>query len=325
MADNWELPTGELLSEWAEERKRLLDGRPVILSVSGGKDSTAAGLLLKAAGIPFLAVHSYTGWEHEETEKYLAGPLPDALGVPITILRNPKHPNGMRDLVKNKGMFPSRVLRFCTQELKIEPLKALLEQYDDEPVHAIGVRKAESRARSTLTEWDDSTGLDALVWRPLAEWTYDDVIDIHKRYGVTPNSLYLTHGQERVGCWPCIFARKKEIRAVAELTPERIDLIEEMEHQAYADYLERCKKRGEEPKLTQENYAWFRNPYRRYGSRDNSDTQPKVLAIRKVVEWSKTDRSGNEALAPDYAAEGCMRWGMCDHGGNDTPTDGGDA
>ena len=51
-----------------------------ILSCSGGKDSTAAGLLLKEREIPFSAIFCDTGWEAPETYRYLREVLPGVLG-----------------------------------------------------------------------------------------------------------------------------------------------------------------------------------------------------------------------------------------------------
>ena len=51
---------------------------------------------------------------------------------------------------------------------------------------------------------------------------------MHHKYNILPNPLYLK-GAERVGCWPCIFARKREIRMLSRLSPDRIDQIRHLE------------------------------------------------------------------------------------------------
>ena len=65
----------------------ILDGRLVIASVSGGKDSTAMCLHLKERGIPYRAVYMDTGWENAETYRYIEEELPGYIG-PITTLRS---------------------------------------------------------------------------------------------------------------------------------------------------------------------------------------------------------------------------------------------
>ena len=281
-----------------------IDGRPVVLSVSGGKDSTATGLVLREAGIPFRCVHMDTGWEHPDTERYVRDVLPGILG-PIEIVES----EGMEALVRRKGMFPSRVRRFCTQELKVKPflrwVRATEDETGEELVNAVGIRAGESAARSKLEEWEYNESMDLDVWRPIISLSFDDVVEVHRRNGVVPNPLYLK-GATRVGCWPCIFARKKEVRLIADLDPGRIDKIEELEAAATAAARARKAARGEPipPPI-----AFFQARLPHHGDGPRWPCWP----IRKVVEWSKTTRGGKQlGMFPDYESDGCMRWGMCE-------------
>lgn len=52
--------------------KMITPDKPVIASVSGGKDSTALCLWLKENNLPFVPVHMSTGWEHPDTEVYIS-------------------------------------------------------------------------------------------------------------------------------------------------------------------------------------------------------------------------------------------------------------
>jgi 3'-phosphoadenosine 5'-phosphosulfate sulfotransferase (PAPS reductase)/FAD synthetase len=124
------------------------------------------------------------------------------------------------------------------------------------------------------------------------DWTFQDVVDIHRRNNVQPNPLYLKKAT-RVGCFPCIFARKDEIRWIAENHPERIDLIEKMEEMmtAYA----RDRKGPDSAPLT------F------FHAHDDSGPMP----IRKVAEWSKTSYGGKQKELFALEEDGCMRWGLC--------------
>lgn len=222
-----------------------IGGRRVIASVSGGKDSAAMSLWLTEQGIEHDRVFADTGWEHPDTIAYLRGPLTKALG-PIHEIRGPRQ---MEELILHKGMFPSRVRRFCTQELKVFPLakfvKSRSSELDTEVVNAVGIRAEESEARSKVPEWEWQETFECEVWRPLLRWTLDDVVAIHKRHGLSPNPLYL-RGASRVGCWPCIYARKEEIRFVAQSDPERISLIRDLEARVDAQQIERRDKRERE-------------------------------------------------------------------------------
>ena len=283
-----------------DELKARIGERRVIASISGGKDSAAMSLYLTELGIDHDRVFCDTGWEHEITYEYLRGPLQDAIGSIQWLEPRRK----MEDLIRHKGMFPSRVRRYCTQELKVYPIKALLRQRMDageDVINVVGIRAAESESRSRLSEWEWQDGFDCEVWRPLLHWSEQQVIDIHHRHGLRPNPLYL-QGATRVGCWPCIFARKSELRMIAEIDPGRIDRIRALESEVAEKARERAASRGEE---LANDPAFFR-------ARNGGTVA--CWPIDRVVEWSRTARGGKqfEMFAADSRDTGCMRWGLCE-------------
>ena len=197
----------EDLDAWAAEAKEKIDGRPVIASISGGKDSTAMALLLRAAEIPFTSINLDTGWEHEDTDQYVRETLPKYIG-PIKTLCAEIEPkpevkndierfeaklgrtSAMIRTILNNGIFPSKIRRFCTRKIKVEVSAKFLESLDDEPVMVTGIRASESKLRSTYPEWErwESGGCDQ--WRPLLRWSDQDVVDIHRMFEIPPNPLY---------------------------------------------------------------------------------------------------------------------------------------
>lgn len=301
-----------------------IGGRRVVASISGGKDSAAMSLWLTEQGIEHDRVFMDTGWEHEQTYEYLRGPLTDKLG-PIVELRAPLL---MEELIRKKGMFPSRVRRFCTQELKIKPMQRFLSERMDageDVINAVGIRAAESEARSRMPEWEWQEGFDCEVWRPILLWSEQQVIDIHKRNGLPPNPLYLM-GASRVGCWPCIHARKSEIRLIADKDAARIVRLRVLEKEVGAAAHARWRSAWLSLSLDERinrraggggkfhRPAWFQNPVSRAHRDGHRDGLP--WPIDRVVEWSRTVRGGQEKDQQENLFvgmnDGCMRWGLCE-------------
>lgn len=286
-----------------------------IVSVSGGKDSAAACLYLLEQGIEHLRVFADTGWEHPSTVEYVLGPLQDKLGQ-IDVVRSPG--GGFADWCRKKGMFPSRTprMRWCTRTLKLEPMAAWMARFDDHVVNAVGVRREESRRRAKLPERDVPRGRlawgDVEVWRPIIDWTKDEVIAIHRRHGLAPNPLYL-QGAERVGCWPCVCSGKAAIRLVADLDPARIDEIRQLE----ADVQEAARLRYEARGETFDSLGltpptmFSRQLTKAELARRDDDIKSTNRPIDEAVSWARTSRGGRQH---DWFFEGtpsCVAWGLC--------------
>ena len=324
--------------------------RSVILSCSGGKDSTAAGLHLIEHGIAFEAIFCDTGWEAPETYEYLREVLPRTLGpirwlraevkwperlklhtlrasgAPANEIEAAERAEGARvaalceewaremegmlgveyspfvRVALRKGVLPNRKLRWCTQELKAMPAKSYLATLDN-PINVVGIRREESEARAAMPEREEDKYMDCDVWRPLIHWTLDDVIAIHARHGLTPNPLYLQNSS-RVGCWPCIFSRKEEIRFIP---PERVAVIRVLEERVKQASEMRLARRGAEPD---------KRPPTFFQADEALDDGSYHWPIDDVMEWARTARGGRqvELFASKARDAGCMRWGLCDLG-----------
>jgi 3'-phosphoadenosine 5'-phosphosulfate sulfotransferase (PAPS reductase)/FAD synthetase len=301
----------------------------IVGSISGGKDSTAMALWLKEQGHDCRWVFADTGWEDPQTYDYLRNELPKTIG-PIDWVRKEIKLEGdaeqlaqdferriggysamIRACVK-KRIFPSRVVRWCTSDLKVGPLKKYMLALDDAIVNGVGIRAEESLARSKMPVLEYSAQFKCDVWRPILRWTVQDVIDIHHRHGIKPNPKYL-QGAERVGCWPCIHARKSEIRMFSKDT-ERMNLLRDLEA-ALTKIQDEHREAAGLHKIPVN--AWFQaksgHVIDESGERRRDGTR---WPIDKVAEWANTSRGGRqfEMFAAFGEEAGCVRWGLCDTG-----------
>lgn len=268
-----------------------------IVSMSGGKDSTATALALREACVPFRMVFADTGWEADETYAHLDH-LRETIG-PIDVAWLP---GGMAKRASDKAGFPLRKGRWCTDELKLKPLRAYFDAIEwegDTTCSVVGIRAEESEERAAFAVFEDCDQWGGHVWRPIMTWTVRDVIDIHHRHGVRMNPLYL-RGHNRVGCYPCIMADKEEVRLVALHAPERIEMIDAMERAFTA---ERAKRNAEGTGNFEHPVATFFMP----------KVPGVILPIRDAVAWSNTSRGGKQLqlLGPEPRG-GCVRWGFCE-------------
>lgn len=274
-----------------------------IASVSGGKDSTALLILAKLErGVEIESVFADTGNEHPETYKYLEyldkilGPIRTVKadfsqqiatrrgnlqhfwekdGIPQSKIDHVKEllqPTGnpFLDLCMLKGRFPSTRARFCSSMLKHEPIRDFVV----EPLQADGytvvswqgVRAQESASRANLDIVEQPEEL-LITYRPIITWSAEDVFDLHRKHGIQWNPLY-EQGMSRVGCMPCIHARKDEILEISKRFPEEFERLKEWER-----IVTSVSKR--------EELSTFFPISRGTGA-----------GIEEVVEWSKTSRGG---------------------------------
>lgn len=261
-----------------------------IASVSGGKDSVAMWLWARRNALDPVPVYQDTKWEWDKHYQHLD--MLERLISPLTRIAGPK---SFCDLVLQKGGFPSRVRKWCTEELKLKPFRTWLDKFrdstGDDVTVMVGVRREESASRAELPEREWSDFYDCALWRPILDWTVNDVILEHKRAGVPMHPLYHL-GANRVGCFPCVGAGKVELALVAEIAPEKIAQIRELE--------------------TVTGQTMFTRD-RRVEKRRQGDSGPSVvpIGIDEVVTWARTKRGGKEIqlLRP---REGCARWGTCE-------------
>ncbi|MTC34333.1 phosphoadenosine phosphosulfate reductase family protein [Providencia alcalifaciens] len=217
--------------------------------------------------------------------------------------------NPFLDLCMWKGRFPSTKARFCTFELKHEPVRKqivlpALQEFDD-VISWQGVRAQESPERAALPVWvsdaDNTAGLS--VYRPILNWTHEQVFALAKKHGIKPNPLY-QQGCSRVGCMPCIHARKSELAEIFIRFPEEIKRVAEWER-----FVAACSRRG--------NSAFFpstQDPVKK--ERRIECITLESHGIETYRDWAVTSRGGRQfdLLADENANSACssIYAGVCE-------------
>lgn len=305
-----------------------------VVSVSGGKDSTATALCaIDAFGRENCRfVFADTGNEHELTLDYVYNYMPTVFGpintvkadfstriankrqyvrevwttecVPDEIVRRALsvlQPTGnpFLDLCIWKGRFPSRKAQFCTQELKRYPLDAyqmaLIEQgYDVESWR--GIRRDESQNRKDAKD-RELTPEGWTIVHPIAAWTAQQVVEFVIGRGVALNKLY-SLGMGRVGCMPCINCNKDELLEISKRFPDHVDRIREWEQ-----VVSLAAKRGWT--------TFFADSFQ------EGETYEQIavrMGIDSRIKWAETARGGRQSdFIRTEPASGCSSvYGLCE-------------
>jgi len=176
--------------------------RPVrhIVSLSGGKDSTALAIYLRDRIQNLEYVFCDTGEELPETYEYL-DKLEVFLGKPIKRL---KARQSFEDMLRARGGFlPSAQVRWCTEHLKIKPFE---EEIGDSICHNyIGIRADESHRKGYI-----SARPNIIPHYPFIEdgITKTDVMRILEESGLGLPEYY--KWRSRSGCYFCFFQQRIE-------------------------------------------------------------------------------------------------------------------
>lgn len=191
------------------------DAEPYYLCYSGGKDSDVILALAKLAGVNFEAVHNLTTVDAPETVQYVKSQPDIRIDYPDTT---------MWKLIVEKRMPPTRIVRYCCEELK--------ERGGRRRKKITGVRWAESNSRKsnsglvqilgkekTMRKLAEEAGVDyeetvkggmvlnndnaetrafvdhcyrttSVMVNPIVDWTDDDVWAFLHYYGIKSNPLY---------------------------------------------------------------------------------------------------------------------------------------
>ena len=217
---------------------------PYYLCYSGGKDSDVIRILASLAGVKHDIVNNHTTVDAPETVKYIRS-------IPNVQIEYPK--KSMWQLIVEKRMPPTRIVRYCCAELK--------EHGGKGRVKITGVRKQESVMRAanggfvkiigkpkTMEKMAIEQGVEykknpkggiilnhdnaesrqfveqcyrttSTMINPIIDWTHSDVWEFLHHYGCESNPLY-RKGFCRVGCVGCPLGGSKTMKKEFALYPK---------------------------------------------------------------------------------------------------------
>ena len=183
------------------------DQEHIVLSFSGGKDSTAtADVVIKALSNPSL-VHIFgdTTLEFPSTMDYAMRYWDDHPQAIFQIAKN--NEQDFYDVCEDIGP-PARMMRWCCSMFKTGPITRVINNlYRNQQILTFyGIRKSESVSRSKYNRIEDdaesvkiqqqTVASPIFFWKDLDIWIYilSEGIDFNDAYRL---------GYDRVGCWCC--------------------------------------------------------------------------------------------------------------------------
>ena len=171
-----------------------------ILSLSGGKDSTALAIYMRDKVPEMEYAFCDTGDELQETYDYLLK-VEAFLGKPIARL-NPDRPF-KHYLHLYRGVLPDPRTRWCTRMLKLKPFEKYV---GDDPVKLyVGIRADEPHRKGYVSTKTNITACFPFVDDGL---THRDIMDLLERSGLGLPDYY--KWRSRSGCYFCFYQQRRE-------------------------------------------------------------------------------------------------------------------
>ncbi|WP_292502512.1 phosphoadenosine phosphosulfate reductase family protein [Mesorhizobium sp.] len=225
-------------------------GSPVAIGVSGGKDSQAAALAtfehldrVGHAG-PRVLVHSDLGSVEWNDSRRMCDELAGHIAIDLVVVR--RKAGGLMERWERRWelsraryetlstvtlvpCWSTPEMRFCTSELKTHVIVAELHRRfkGQTVINVTGIRRQESRKRASATIATRHKDGRIWDWRPILDWTVEEVFAEIDRHGLHPHPAYRVFGMSRVSCRFCIMSNLADLTA-ATAQPEAHDLYRRM-------------------------------------------------------------------------------------------------
>lgn len=192
-----------------------------ILSLSGGKDSTALAIFMRGKVPDMEYIFCDTGEELPETYEYL-DKLEVFLGKDIHRL-NPDRPFA-HYLKLYKGVLPDARTRWCTRKLKIEPFERFVG--DDPCFSYVGIRADEPQRKGYISTKPNITPQYPFIDAGIVK---DDVFRILEESGLGVPKYY--DWRSRSGCYFCFFQQRIEWVGLLEEHPDLYEKASQFEQE----------------------------------------------------------------------------------------------
>jgi len=257
------------------------DGKPIrhILSLSGGKDSTALAIYMRDRIPEMEYVFCDTEQELPETYEYLDR-LEAYLGKEIVRLKHDG--KGFEELLQaRRGFLPSARIRWCTEYLKIKPFEKYVA--DDLCYNYVGIRADEPHRKGYISTKPNITAKYPFVEAGIIK---ADVFRILEESGLGIPKYY--EWRSRSGCYFCFFQQRVEWVGLLENHP---------------DLYEKAKKYEKEDPLTGERYTWAERE-----SLNELQLPERIAQIKEEharrQEMLKARHQANQTLAQVFEQDG---------------------
>jgi 3'-phosphoadenosine 5'-phosphosulfate sulfotransferase (PAPS reductase)/FAD synthetase len=256
-----------------------------ILSLSGGKDSTALALYMRDRVPQMEYVFCDTDKELTETYEYL-NRVEAFLGKRIVRLNSKAGFDHWLEVFG--GYLPSPNMRWCTKMLKLKPF----EEYvgDDPVISYVGIRADEDRTGYISTK----SNITAVFPLKEAGIDYAGVMKILEDSGIGLPP-YLKWGRTHSGCYFCFFQRSIEWVRLLETHPDQFE--EAIKYEKISSEAGKSFTWNQEMPLTElrkpENVAAIKRRYAEYEERSRKNRGNRKLV--QVLADMEDDDDGPRA------------------------------